>query len=362
LRVAPDNRVAFFKLLRLLEAMGRSGEAGSVFDRYWREKPRDAESFVEAIRFANRAGQQPRFDQAVRRLGQIPGQREVLVVELAAIRALDGGPALGAGFIRDSKLDLTRPINGPALHALVEYLAADGKAGEALSAADAAVTEHPDLALFHEVRADALRAGGKPEFAREALERALVLEPERASALAKLASLAGERSERTAAIAFYDRAILADSEESNYAWQAIQFFVSTGGDAEAARRLDALLIREPVHAEALGLRARQSIESDPVRALTLARSAVRLGGGPAALETLGQIYLVSGDAEQGVIALGRLVELQPDRASSHYWLGMALSATGDAAGAQRELNAALAAGDFAESNDARAELARLNAD
>jgi tetratricopeptide (TPR) repeat protein len=187
----------------------------------------------------------------------------------------------------------------------------------------------------------------------------LALEPERASALAKLASLAAERGERSAAIALYDRAIRADPEASEYAWQAIQFFVSAGEDAEVARRLDALLISDAVHAESMVLRARRLIESDPARALALARSAVRLGGGPAALETLGRIYLVSGDAEQAVIALGRSVELRPDRASTRYWLGMALSATGDPAGAQRELNAALATGDFAESNDARAELARL---
>jgi uncharacterized protein HemY len=139
-------------------------------------------------------------------------------------------------------------------------------------------------------------------------------------------------------------------------------FISAGDDAEVGRRLDALLIREPVHAEAAGLRARQLIESDPERALTLARSAVRLGGGPDAFETLGRIYLVTGTAEQAAIMLGRSVELQPDRASTRYWLGLALSATGDSAGAQRELNAALAAGDFAERNDAQAELTRLNAD
>jgi tetratricopeptide (TPR) repeat protein len=317
---------------------------------------------VEAIRFASRAGQQERLDKAVRRLGAIPGYRAVVVVELAAISASREGPARGAGFIRQSKLDLTQPINGPVLYALVEYLVADGEAGEALSAADAAVTEYPDLALFHEARADALRAGGEPALAREALERALALEPERASALAKLASLAAERDERNAAIALYDRASRADPDASEYAWQAIQLSVSAGDAAEVGRRLDALLIRDPFHAGAAALRARQLIESDLERARMLARSAVRLRGGPDALETLGRIYLVSGAAEQAAKALGRSVELQPDRASTRYWLGMALSATGDPAGARRELNAALAAGDFPERNDAQAELARLNAD
>jgi len=362
LRVLPDNREAFFSLLRLLEATGRDAEAGVVFDRYWQKAPRDPESFVEAIRFANRAGQQDRLDKAVRRLRAIPGHSAVLVVELAAVRALREGPALGAGFIRQSNLDLTRPINGPALHALVEYLVADGKAGEALSAADAAVGKYPDMALFHEARADALRARDEPALAREALERALALEPERASALAKLASLAQERDEKNAAIALYDRASGADPDASEYAWQAIQLSVSAGDAAEVGRRLDALLMSDPFHASAAGLRARQLIESDPERAHTLARSAVRLRGDPDALETLGRIYLVSGAAEQAAKVLGRSVELHPDRASSRYWFGMALSATGDTVGARRELNAALAAGDFSERNDAQAELARLNAD
>jgi Flp pilus assembly protein TadD len=93
----------------------------------------------------------------------------------------------------------------------------------------------------------------------------------------------------------------------------------------------------------------------------LAGRAVRLRGGPEALEVLGRIYLASGDAEQAAKLLGRASEMRPDRASSRYWLGVALSATGDKEGARRELNAALAAGDFPESDDARAELARLNA-
>jgi hypothetical protein len=59
---------------------------------------------------------------------------------------------------------------------------------------------------------------------------------------------------------------------------------------------------------------------------------------------------------------GRSVELRPDRPLTRYWLGMALSATGDEAGARRELNAALAAGDFPERDDAQAELTRLSAD
>jgi tetratricopeptide (TPR) repeat protein len=362
LRADPKNRDALFGLLRLLEALGRNEDAPPVLERYWRETPRDAESIVEAIRFANRAGQKGRVEYAARRLGEIPGQRGVVIAEIAAIRASRGGPARGIDFIRKSNLDLTRPVNGSALQALIDYLVAAGKGAEALSAADAAVAAHPDRALFHEVRAVALRAGGEMDLAREALERALTLEPGRASAIAELASLVAELGDRKAAIALYDRAIEADPGASDYAWQAIQLFITTGDDAEVARRLDALLLKDALHGEAAELRARQLIESDPDRAHTLARRAARLLGGPDTLELLGRTHLVRGNAEPAAKALGRAVELESGRPSTHYWLGMALSAMGDEAGARRELNAALAAGDFPEKSDAQAELARLNSD
>ncbi len=361
LRADPGSPDALYGLLRLLEALGRDQEVGPVLERYWREKPRDPESLVQAIRFANRAGQRGRVEQAMRRLGEIPGQRGVVIAEIAAIRAARGDPARGVDFIRKSNLDLTQPVNAPALRALVDYLVADGKADEALSAADAAIAADADQALFHELRADALRAVGQPALAREALERALKLEPQRASAMARLASLAAESGDRKAAIALYDRAIRADPGASEYAWQAIQLFVSAGDAAEVARRLDALLLGDPLHAKAATLRARQLLESDPERAHTLARRAVRLRGGPDALEVLGRSQLARGHAEPAAKALGRAIELEPARPSTRYWLAVALSATGDTEGARRELNAALAAGEFPERADAQAELARLSA-
>ncbi|MBW2542114.1 MAG: tetratricopeptide repeat protein, partial [Deltaproteobacteria bacterium] len=119
---------------------------------------------------------------------------------------------------------------------------------------------------------------------------------------------------------------------------------------------------DALHADAAALRARQLIESDLERAHTLARRAVRLRGGPDALEILGRTHLARGNPEPASKALGRALELEPDRPSTRYWLGRALAAIGDAAGAQRELNAAIAAGDFPERADAQAELARMTAD
>jgi tetratricopeptide (TPR) repeat protein len=287
----------------------------------------------------------------------------VVAAEFAAIRARRAGPAAGVEAIRAARLDLTRPINGPALRALVQYLAADEKPDAALAAADAALAAHPDQALFHELRAQALRATAEPAAAREALERALALEPERASALAELAALTAEQGDRNAAIALYDRADRADPEEPAYAWAAIQLVAASDDDGtELDRRLEALLSRHGTHAAAANLLAQRLLGRDPERAFALARRAVRFRGGPDALDTLGRLQLERGDAERAAKTLGFSLELRPDSPSTQYWLGRALSAAGDADGARRAFGAALAADDFPEKEDAAARLARLNAD
>jgi len=357
-----SNRDALFSLLRLLEALGRDEEAVVVLQRYAPEKSSDPESLVQIIRIAGKAGKQGLLDQAVRRLREVPGYRGRLVAELAAVKASRAGPAAGIEYIQNSKLDLTRSTNGAALRALVEYLVAEGKHSEALRVADAALAAKPADPLFHELRAHALRAAGEAGLAREAFERALALEPKRAFALAGSAKLAAESGERAAAIAFYDRAARADPEDSRYAWEAIQLVAASGDDAEVERRLEALLLRDATHAEALVLRAQQLQTGDPERALSLARRAVRVRGGPDALEWLGRIQLERGNSEQAVEVFRRSVALRPNRPSAHYWLGRALAAAGDVEGARSELSAALEADSFPEREDAQAQLARLNGD
>ncbi|MCH8082604.1 MAG: tetratricopeptide repeat protein [Myxococcales bacterium] len=362
MRVEAGNRDAVFLLLRLLDALDRDDEAFLVLERYQRAKPSDSESTLQFIRIAGRIGKMKSVQQAARRLGEAPSYRGRLVAELAAMEASIGGAAAGIDYIRNAGFDLTRPMHGAALRALVEYLVAEGKHSEALREADAALAARPDEPLFHELRAHALRAAGEAGLAREAFERARELEPKRASAIAGLAELAAERGERAAAIALYDRAARADPDDSRYAWEAIQLVAASGDDAEVERRLEALLLGDALHGEALGLRARQLLTRDPERALSLARRAARLRGGPDALDLLGRIQLERGDAKQAAGAFRRSIALQPDRPSAHYWLGMALAARGDAEGARSELSAALEADSFPEREDAQAQLAGLNGD
>jgi superkiller protein 3 len=358
----PRNRDAVSSLLRLLEASGQYQEALAVLARYQGLGPRsrDPELLVQAMRFASRAGQRGIFDEAVRRLAEIPGQRGVVAAEVAAIQSARAGPEAGVAVIRSAGLDLTLAVNEPALRALVLSLVAAGKPGEAVIAAEATLAAHPDEAAFHELRGRALRAGGDAGGAREALERALELEPERAGALAELAALAEGQGHRAAAIALYDRAARADPEDTPHAWRAIQLVAASDDGAELERRLEALLARDGTHAGAANLLAQRLRSRDPERAFALARRAVRFRGGAEALDTLGRMQLERGDAERAIETLGRSLELRPDSPSTRYWLGRALAAAGDAEGARRALGEALAAETFPEREAAKAELARLN--
>ena len=150
LRNDRENRDAVLGLLRLLEALGLDQEALATLSRYQLKNPNDPEILAQTIRFAHRAGAPQMVEQAVQKLGALPGNRSVAVAELAAIRAAPGGPAAGAEAIRAARLDLTHPRSGPALGPLVEYLVAAGRSGEALEATQAALASHPEEALFHE--------------------------------------------------------------------------------------------------------------------------------------------------------------------------------------------------------------------
>jgi len=198
----------------------------------------------------------------------------------------------------------------------------------------------------------------------EELERKLdSFDPdERKQALTALCEKA-EAGEIEAALAFYGRADAADSDAPSYAYAAAQLLIREGRSAKAQDRLAELLVRHPHHAAAAQDLARllveQSRELD--RALALAQRAIRFRAGSEAFEVLGWVQLERGESELAVEALHHAVELRPASASAQYRLGLALASAGDEDGARDALRRALEAGDFAEAERAKAELARLEA-
>ena len=114
------------------------------------------------------------------------------------------------------------------------------------------------------------------------------------------------------------------------------------------------------HTEATQRLALLLVEENPDRALQLARQAIRFQGGSDALDTLGRVHLQRGEIDKATGHFERSLELRPDSASTHFWLGQARSASGDTEAARSEFLEALESPSFPEREQARAALANLN--
>jgi predicted Zn-dependent protease len=149
-----------------------------------------------------------------------------------------------------------------------------------------------------------------------AYARALELGPGNAWALTGLGRLAlGDDPE--AALVFFERAAAADPSDPDPKLQAARALVAGGKPAQAAERLDALLLEHPVEAEAAAERARLDLERGIAtpRTLERARRAVRFGGGADALELLGRVHAQRGEPEAATRAAERARALREARAS-----------------------------------------------
>ncbi len=286
-----NNWEALSRLAVLHRAQGTGGEVLPLLRHYVQKNPGDPEGHRLTIQIARRNGLPSVATNAQQMLRRLPGQAGVALAE-AAIHRGDGDPAAAVDLIEASPLDLTQPVNAEALAVLVHNLSLLGRHAEAIRRVDAAVAAHPDFAGFHELRGNALLAAGKePSEVREALARAQELEPERVSVLVALAELAARAGDLDEALALYDRAAALAPDDPAPAWAAIELLRRSSREANVEQRAERLLDAHGYHAGAAELLARRLVarDADLDRAHELAQRAVRFGGGPEALETLGQI-------------------------------------------------------------------------
>ncbi|MEE3326980.1 MAG: tetratricopeptide repeat protein [Myxococcota bacterium] len=358
-RAEHGNKEPVMRLTQLLEAMGRGEEVLAVLNRYNMKKPSDPEVLLAIVRIGHTHNNEQAFNVAMEKINKIPGQQGAIAAELARLRAQAGGPSVGAAMLERSGLDFTHPSNHQALDQFVTYLIQLNRTPAAINLSGSAARTYPDMAEFHEIHGRALLASGAQAEAREAFEQALIVSPNKASALAKLAALSAAEGNPEAALALYDQATEADPLSADYPWQATRLVMASGKTAEARKRLESLTRLHGEHPEASRQLALILMEEDPDRSLALARQAVRFRGGPTALTTLGQIQLGKGQPERAQKTLNRSLELRPDSPSTRYWLAKAMVAQGDSAAAQESLTQALESPAFPERAQAVAELEAL---
>jgi tetratricopeptide (TPR) repeat protein len=206
-----------------------------------------------------------------------------------------------------ARVDFDDPRHAPALRALVRFAHAAGDTAAAESVLQSALAAHPDAGAFREIRAFALELSGAPvETVRAAYAEALAAAPGNALALAGLGRLAVP-DDQAKAIALFDRASAADPSSPAPQLEAAKLLVAAGEVDAAARRLDALLVKHPLEADAAALRARIDLEREIAtpRTLERARRAARFGGGVEAFELLSRVYEARDEPELATKAAER---------------------------------------------------------
>jgi tetratricopeptide (TPR) repeat protein len=325
--------------------------------------PKSADVYVVGVRSFVALKQWNEARATALTLAQQPGQKAAGTAELAAVERAAVGPAAALKVIRKSELDLSDPANEVVLRTFVENSFADGHGPEALAAVDAALAKHPDTGSLRELRGYALGRLERLDEAKAEYAKALELDPKNAEAKSALATLLAKDGDRKGAIALYDEAAKVAVNPAPYTYLAAQLALATGDAAGAEARLRQVVIADPGHVGARNdlawLLAEEDKELD--NALALALAAQRLDPTPDVLDTLGWVYLKRGENAEAVKAFEQAVEKRPDSASMRYRLAVSLSKAGDKPRAREMLQTALATGAFPEADDARRELAQLEA-
>ncbi len=284
---------AYLRLARLQEAAGRLELALSALRFMPGGRPSEDDAAVLEMRVLARLGRGASASpQLLQRLAA-PANRAAAAVALAAGVRERAGAEAAAKAIRDVKgLDLDDPANAEALAALVEHLAASGRAAAALAQVERALAGHAQVAVFHALRGRALALrGGAADQARAAFERALALDPKQRVALLGLAGIESARGAPAAALAHYERALALDPDDPQSARGLAAALVALQRSSEAEERLGALLRESPYDAGAAVALAKLRIARGAVdeRTRELARRAVFFGGGADAKRLLEQV-------------------------------------------------------------------------
>lgn len=363
LRAGPGATEAGIELAHILEAKGEVRAAMTALRRYIQSRRGQPDAYLFWVELAHRSGDVDGVDKTLRQLARLPEQAPRSLARRMELIAERSGPQAAIDAVTSSMVDLAHPTNAPALRVLLVQLAALGQHAAARERVEAALELYPDAAVFHELKARVLRAAGAPASEqRRSYQRALELEPERASALMGLAELTAEQGEIDAAVALYDRAAEAEPEGPAAAHAAIALLQSGGNGAEVQRRLRSQIDRDPRDAWAANELAKLLAADDGSldEALAYAQRAAYFSVVPRAQQTLGSIRLRRGEPEQAAEALEKALELEPDSTSALYQLGLARAALGDEV---RALQAFQKLVDEAapESEQAQTQIARLEA-
>ncbi len=358
---------AAYAAAHLAHSLGQYDKA-LEYDRYQlvTHPYKDPGPYVIGIESALATGQDE-FASQIRAVLELQVERgdAPAVAALARLDQERQGPEAAVKTVEESGLDLADPAKEPALRAWVDAKVAQGRAAEALGRVERALAAAPEDAALLDLRGRVLAQLGRSEEARASFEKAVESDASFAPSLAALGSLAVQAGDLPAALGFFDRAVAADPSDAESAYRAAQVTLAQGDRAGAEERLRAVLARAPGHVGACNDLAWILAEDgrDLDRALALAQRAVERAPGSNVdlVDTLAFVQLARGEPKAAVETLEKALEEHPDSGTLRYRLGLAHAQLGESQAALEAFRQALRDASFGQTDEAQAEIARLEA-
>ncbi len=282
----------------------------------------------------------------------------------AQIALAAGGADAALQQAKQDAVDLGEAASESLLRSVADRLVAEGRIGKANEVVSEALVKHPDSSSLHEMQGLLLFRMGRDGEARGRFEKSIELDAKNGRARAGLAGLSARAGDAPRAIELLDEATKANPADTAPAYAAAQLEFQAGDLTAARQRLEAIVQRDPGHAGArndLAWLLAQQPDPDLERALVLAEEAHRIDAGPEIADTLGWVYLQRGETERATKLFESALEKRPASQSIRYHLGVALGRQGEHQRAIEMLRQAVEAGSFAEAEEARNEISRLEA-
>ncbi|MHC4916566.1 MAG: tetratricopeptide repeat protein, partial [Planctomycetota bacterium] len=374
-RLSPGFYAARAGLARLYLDLDRPADALVEAEAAAAGNPGDAEFFAILASAYRRTDRPADAEKALERGLQLDPQSSALLLILARARGTEGKWSEAAGLCRRARA--ADPRNPHAAADLAVALMRDGDPAGGLRQAAAAVQLRGAGAPHWEVLGCARSAAGNPNGAEAAFREAIRLQPDRASARRRLASLLERRGQREKALVEYGElvsrlprqreplerlaglaAALNSPEEELRA--RLQLARAFPGDAEAQRGAGRALERAGKLEMSVGFWERaKELEADDGEAYrALARLWARMGkagratlhykallqkdaNDATALEGLGALCVEEGRFKEARVHYEKLIKAHPDRAGGRAMLGLVAAELGDNYAAAEHLRAAL---------------------
>lgn len=388
---APGDAVVMQALGRMAAAEGKRAEAMSWLERASAANPDNVAVALRLVDFYARAGERRKALTLVQKLdASHPQNTDVLAMRAQVAYLNDDFAAAADGYVR---LLALAPRNA-ALHGqyatvrirlkdeagalaslnkalaldpdladaqlnLLNLLITQKKFPEALALARSVHQRRPESARGHKLEGDVYSAQQKHPEALKAYARAFDLQQNGALLIQLHGALIKNNRGAEAQARMTEWLRQRPNDIPTRLYYASSLMVAKDYP-QAVEHLQAVLKADPGHVIALNDLAWAYQRMDRKEARDYAERAHRLApDSPTVMDTLGWIYLETGNTARALPLLRKASALAPAAATIRYHYGTALARSGDKAGARRELQRALASADFYARDEAKALLARL---